>query len=171
MPWHVNNRAAILRERIDFEREHRLDIGIDPHRQSMRHAIGLAAHGATHIRSHVDIDPVHGLSLVEGVWQTREKLRGVIDIEIVAFPQSGLMVMPGTKELLDEALRQGCEVLAASIRAASTAIRRDSSTFCSRSPPSMACRSTFICMRRAISAPSPWNSSSSAPAPTAWKAR
>jgi cytosine deaminase len=111
MPWHVNNRAAILRERIDFEREHRLEIGIDPHRQSMRHAIGLAAHGASHIRSHVDIDPTHGLRLVEGVWETREKLKGIIDIEIVAFPQSGVMVMPGTVELLDEALRQGCEVL------------------------------------------------------------
>lgn len=111
MPWHVNNRAAILRERIDFERENRLAIGMDPHRQSMRHAIGLAANGGTHIRSHVDIDPTHGLSLVEGVWETREKLKGIIDIEIVAFPQSGVMVMPGTVELLDEALRQGCEVL------------------------------------------------------------
>ncbi|WP_426128749.1 amidohydrolase family protein [Pararhizobium sp. PWRC1-1] len=111
MPWHVNNRAAVLRERIDFERENRLEIGMDPHRQSMRHAIGLAANGGTHIRSHVDIDPTHGLSLVEGVWETREKLKGIIDIEIVAFPQSGVMVMPGTVELLDEALRQGCEVL------------------------------------------------------------
>ncbi len=111
MPWHVNNRAAVLRERIDFERENRLEIGMDPHRQSMRHAIGLAANGGTHIRSHVDIDPTHGLSLVEGVWETREKLKGVIDIEIVAFPQSGVMVMPGAVELLDEALRQGCEVL------------------------------------------------------------
>ena len=111
MPWHVNNRAAILRGRIDFERENRKQIGIDPHRQSMRHAIGLAANGASHIRSHVDIDTTHGLSLVEGVWQTRDALKGIIDIEIVAFPQSGVMVMPGTVELLDEALRQGCEVL------------------------------------------------------------
>lgn len=111
MPWHENNRGAALRGRIDFEREQRNAIGIDPHRQSMRHAIGLAAHGATHIRSHVDIDTTHGLSIVDGVMETREKLRGVIDIEIVAFPQSGVMVMPGTVELLDAALRQGCEVL------------------------------------------------------------
>lgn len=111
MPWHVNNRAAVLRGRIDFERENRLEIGIDPHRQSMRHAIGLAAHGASHIRSHVDIDTTHGLSIVEGVWETRDALKGIIDIEIVAFPQSGVMVMPGVVELLDEALRQGCEVL------------------------------------------------------------
>lgn len=111
LPWHENNRRAVLRDRIDFEREHRLDVGIDPHIQSMRHAIGLASNGATHIRSHVDIDTTHGLSIVEGVMQTREKLRDIIDIEIVAFPQSGLMVMPGTKELLDEALALGCEVL------------------------------------------------------------
>ncbi len=111
MDWHENNRAAILRERIDFEREHRLELGLDPHRQSMRHAIGLAAHGASHIRSHVDIDPTHGLRLVEGVQQTRDKLKGIIDIEIVAFPQSGVMVMPGALELLDEALANGCEVL------------------------------------------------------------
>ena len=111
MPWHVNNRAAILRGRIDYERENRKEIGIDPHRQSMRHAIGLAAYGASHIRSHVDIDTTHGLSIVEGVWETRDALKGIIDIEIVAFPQSGVMVMPGVVELLDEALRQGCEVL------------------------------------------------------------
>lgn len=111
MDWHVNNRAAVLRERIDYEREHRTELGLDPHRQSMRHAIGLAANGASHVRSHVDIDTVHGLTLVEGVQATREKLKGIIDIEIVAFPQSGVMVMPGTVELLDEALANGCEVL------------------------------------------------------------
>lgn len=111
MPWHENNRRSTLRERIDFERLNRIAIGIDPHRQSMRHAIGLAAHGATHIRSHVDIDPTHGLANLDGVMRTREKLRDLIDIEIVAFPQSGVMVMPGTLELLDEALAQGSEVL------------------------------------------------------------
>ena len=111
MDWHVNNRAAILRERIDFERENRVEIGMDPHVQSMRHAIGLIAHGSSHIRSHVDIDTRHGLKIVEGVWETRDRLKGQIDIEIVAFPQSGVMVMPGVVELLDEALRQGCEVL------------------------------------------------------------
>lgn len=111
MGWHVNNREAILRERIDFEREMRLPLGLDPHRQSMRHALGLVGNGTTHIRSHVDIDTTHGLALVEGVQQTREKLRGIIDIEIVAFPQSGVMVMPGTVDLLDEALANGCEVL------------------------------------------------------------
>ena len=111
MGWHENNREAVLRSRIDYERENRIAIGLDPHRQSMRHAIGLAANGASHIRSHVDIDTKHGLTLVEGVLETREKLAGIIDIELVAFPQSGVMVMPGTVELLDAALGKGCTVL------------------------------------------------------------
>lgn len=111
MDWHVNQNQATLKERIDFEREHRARIGIDPHRQSMRHALGLVAHGATHIRSHVDIDTDHGLAMLEGVARTREALKGVIDIEIVAFPQSGIMARPGTAELLDQALANGAEVV------------------------------------------------------------
>ncbi|MDO5703580.1 MAG: amidohydrolase family protein [Paracoccus sp. (in: a-proteobacteria)] len=111
MDWHVNDQRATLKERIDFEREHRLEIGIDPHRQSMRHALGLVAHGTTHIRSHVDIDTRHGLAMMEGVVATRDALRGVIDIEIVAFPQSAIITRPGTAELLDQALAAGAEVV------------------------------------------------------------
>jgi cytosine deaminase len=33
--------------------------------------------------------------------ETREGLKGLIDIEIVAFPQSGVMVMPGVADLLN----------------------------------------------------------------------
>lgn len=111
MGWHVNNRAAVLQGRIDYERENRHSLGIDPHRQSMRHALELVRSGATHIRSHVDIDTTHGLTVLEGVLKTREELAGIIDIQIVAFPQSGVMTRPGTVELLDEALAMGCEVL------------------------------------------------------------
>lgn len=109
--WHVNNREAVLQGRIDYERENRAALGIDPHRQSMRHALELVRSGATHIRSHVDIDTTHGLTVLEGVLKTREELAGIIDIQIVAFPQSGVMVRPGTVELLDQALAMGCEVL------------------------------------------------------------
>ena len=111
MAWHENNRAAVLQGRIDYERENRTALGIDPHRQSMRHALELVRTGATHVRSHVDIDTTHGLNILEGVLQTCEELAGTIDIQIVAFPQSGVMVRPGTVELLDKALDMGCEVL------------------------------------------------------------
>ncbi|WP_289043401.1 amidohydrolase family protein [uncultured Aliiroseovarius sp.] len=111
MDWFENTENATLQGRIDYERDNRIDLGIDPDRQSMRHALHLARNGATHIRSHVDIDTEHGLAIFDGVMRTREKLADVIEIEIVAFPQSGLVKRPGTAELLDEALSNGAAVV------------------------------------------------------------
>lgn len=48
--------------------------------------------GTTHIRSHVDLDSVHKMNGVEGVMATRDKLAGIVYIELVAFPQSGMLI-------------------------------------------------------------------------------
>ncbi len=111
MPWHPNTVGSTLKEKIDNERESKTRLGIDPARQSARQVALSVAAGSTHIRSHVDVDTVHGLKGVEGVMATRDKYRDVIDLEIVAFPQSGMMVRPGTVELLDQAMALGAEVV------------------------------------------------------------
>jgi len=41
----------------------------------------------------------------------RDDLRDGLSVQIVAFPQSGMLVRPGTVELMDEALRNGAEVV------------------------------------------------------------
>lgn len=111
MGWYKGRKGGSLQDLIDNERNSRIPLGLDVHRQSMRHAIQLAETGAGHIRSHVDVDTDHGLSLLEGKMATRDALKGVIDIQIVAFPQSGLMVRPGTYELLDQALAAGADIV------------------------------------------------------------
>ena len=111
MPWYPGRKGGVLQDLIDNERNARVPLGLDVHRQSMRHAIALIANGATHIRTHVDIDTDHGLSLLEGVLKTRAALAGLIDIQIVAFPQSGLMVRPGTLALQDAALAEGADIV------------------------------------------------------------
>ena len=55
--------------------------------------------------------PSAASSGIEGVMRTRDKYRDVVDIEIVAFPQSGMLVRPGTRELLDQALAMGADVV------------------------------------------------------------
>lgn len=67
--------------------------------------------GSTHLRSHVDIDPQTGLKSLHSVAAVRERYRDAVSIQIVAFPQRGLVSCPGTAELMDEALRQGAEVV------------------------------------------------------------
>ena len=111
MAWNPNNVGKRLVDKITNERESKARLGLDPARQSARQVALSVAKGTTHIRSHVDIDTVHGLKGVEGVIATREKHADVIDLEIVAFPQSGMLIRPGTVELLDEALAMGAEVV------------------------------------------------------------
>lgn len=111
MAWYAGRKGGSLRDLIDNERNERIPLGLDVHRQSMRHAIQLIAGGASHIRSHVDIDTDHGLTLLEGKIRTREALAGLVEIQIVAFPQSGLLVRPGTLELMDAALANGADIV------------------------------------------------------------
>lgn len=111
MGWYENAVGTDLRAMIDNERTARTTLGLDPHRQSMRHALALIGAGTTHIRSHVDIDTDHGLEILRGVLETRERLAGQVEIEIVAFPQSGLMIRPGTADLLDAALSEGADLV------------------------------------------------------------
>lgn len=111
MPWYQGRRGGTLQDLIDNERDARIPLELDVHRQSMRHAIQLVQNGTGHIRSHVDVDTDHGLTLLEGKMRTRDALRGAVDIQIVAFPQSGLMVRPGTLELMDAALAAGADVV------------------------------------------------------------
>ncbi|WP_136616591.1 MULTISPECIES: amidohydrolase family protein [Mesorhizobium] len=111
MAWNPNNVGSTLVEKITNERDSKSRLGLDPARQSARQVALSVAHGTTHIRSHVDIDTEHGLKGVLGVMATREKYADVIDLEIVAFPQSGMLIRQGTKELMDEALSLGAEVV------------------------------------------------------------
>lgn len=67
--------------------------------------------GSAHIRSHVDIDPDYGLSNLHGVLEAAERHRHLAGVEIVAFPQTGLLINPGTAGLLEQALREGASIV------------------------------------------------------------
>ncbi len=71
----------------------------------------MIATGTTQTRTFVDIDTDIGLAAFEGLQRTREDLAAGLSMQIVAFPQGGMLVRPGTVELLEEALRQGAEVI------------------------------------------------------------
>ena len=111
MGWRPHQAGPGLIDRIETERRLRREWNIDPERQSARLATLAIGQGSTAIRSHVDIDTDIGLSGMEGVAATREKYRDAVDIEIVAFPQSGLMCRPGTLELMEAALANGADVV------------------------------------------------------------
>ncbi|MGX1307009.1 cytosine deaminase [Amorphus suaedae] len=69
--------------------------------------------GTTHMRTHLEVDPVVGLRSFEGVMKLAEDYAWAIDIEICVFPQEGLLNYPGTDELMVEAMKRGAKVVGA----------------------------------------------------------
>ena len=72
-----------------------------------------AVNGTTHMRTHLEVDPVIGLRSLEGILPLVDEFRWAIDIQICIFPQEGLLNNPGTDELMVEALRRGGHVVGA----------------------------------------------------------
>jgi cytosine/creatinine deaminase len=69
------------------------------------------AQGATRVRSHAQVDPDSGLERLEGVMMARQAHAARAEVEIVAFPQAGILRQPGTAELLEEAVRMGADLV------------------------------------------------------------
>ncbi|UHS58318.1 amidohydrolase family protein [Agrobacterium vaccinii] len=67
--------------------------------------------GTLHMRSHVMVDGSVGLKSLETILAVREDYKNLIDIQLVAFPQSGIIKSPGTPELLDEAIKLGADLV------------------------------------------------------------
>jgi cytosine deaminase len=63
--------------------------------------------GVTHIRTHVDVDSIGGLMPLKGLLATKEEFKDIVNLQIVAFPQEGILKDEGTEELLEKALELG----------------------------------------------------------------
>lgn len=70
------------------------------------------ANGVQHVRTHVDVsDPT--LIALKAMVELREEMKQWVDIQIVAFPQEGILSYPNGKELLEQAVQLGADVIGA----------------------------------------------------------
>ncbi|KAB7894963.1 cytosine deaminase [Rouxiella sp. S1S-2] len=70
------------------------------------------ANGIQHVRTHVDVsDPT--LTALKAMLEVKQEVAPWIDLQIVAFPQEGIMSYPNGEALLEEALRLGADVVGA----------------------------------------------------------
>lgn len=99
-----------VRERVAFEKE-LLASAAPVAKRGAPLVEAVIARGTTHMRSHVDVDSGAGLSKLEAVLELKEAYRDVVTIQVVVFPQSGIIADPGTAELLEEAVRNGADLV------------------------------------------------------------
>ena len=70
------------------------------------------ANGVLHVRSHVDVtDP--DLVALDALLEVRDRVRDVVGLQLVAFPQEGICSFPDGEELITEAVRRGVDVVGA----------------------------------------------------------
>jgi cytosine deaminase len=99
-----------VHERVAFQAENMAEAA--PMDVRARNQLDLCiAHGTTQMRSHVMVDGSVGLKSLETILRVREEYKGLIDIQLVAFPQSGILASPGTPQLLDEAIGLGADLV------------------------------------------------------------
>lgn len=99
-----------VRERVAIQ--HRKMAAAAPMAERARNQLDLCiANGSTRMRSHVMVDASVGLKSLQTIAAVREQYRDLIDIQLVAFPQSGLLTCPGTEELLDAAFDHGADLI------------------------------------------------------------
>jgi len=108
-PWMATSAGPALRDYIHNERRvlaaQTTSISVRAGRLLER----MLAYGTTAIRSHIDVAPDIGVKHVQAMLELREVWASRIDMQFVAFPQTGLLCRPGTTDLMREAMRMGVE--------------------------------------------------------------
>lgn len=76
-----------------------------------RALVEAVRHGTLHVQAFVDVDTTAGLEGLHGVLAALEEFDGILDVQVVAFPQDGVLRDPGAADLCEEALWSGADVV------------------------------------------------------------
>lgn len=95
-------RAAVVKRGQTVERV------VDGARRALVDAV---RYGVRSVQAFADVDATAELTGVDGLLRVREEFRELVDVQVVAFPQDGLLREPGTEELIAEAVRRGVDVV------------------------------------------------------------
>ncbi|MGH8803294.1 MAG: amidohydrolase family protein [Polaromonas sp.] len=110
-PWRPNSAGPTRNHRITNEHTVLKDFKVPMAERAgplIEHCI---ARGSLYFRSHLDTQTVWGLKHVEDMLALREKYQHLIDLQLVAFPQGGLLIAPGTLALMESALDLGVDLV------------------------------------------------------------
>lgn len=110
-PWRSNSAGPTLTDLIENERRVLRTVTTPTASRAKALVRHYVARGTTRLRTHVDVNPETGLGSVQALLGLRERLRDLVDIELVAFPQRGMLITPGTADLMDAAIGVGIETI------------------------------------------------------------
>lgn len=106
-PFMAHRRGESVSARIEAEKAIRREQTVPVFERGSALVRQVVAHGTGALRTHVDIDTEIGLANLHEVLRIKEACAHLVDMQVVAFPQSGILRDPGVADLLDAALGEG----------------------------------------------------------------
>jgi len=109
---YTSGDAAAARRSIDLASAVKAEYDrswIEPN--ARRAVLQAVRYGVRHVLAFADVDTSARLEGVSPLLALREEFRGVVDLQVVAFPQDGLLCDPGAEDLVREALALGADVV------------------------------------------------------------
>lgn len=105
------NNSGTLLEGIQIWSERKPSLSHeDVKRRALEEIRWEVAQGTLFIRSHVDVcDP--NLTALKALIEVREEVRDMCHLQLVAFPQDGIMSFPNGRELMRRAMELGCDIV------------------------------------------------------------
>jgi cytosine deaminase len=80
--------------------------------KNVRRALAQAAlYGNTHMRAFADVDGKARLEAIKALVRAREEFKGIVEVQVCAFAQDGLMREPGASQLMRQAMEMGADVV------------------------------------------------------------
>ncbi len=106
------NRTQTLQEAIDITLDHKRSYTTEEIASRAIPVLEAAVrHGTTAMRAFADVGTVGGLVPVEALLQIQRRFTGLVALEVVAFPQEAIIRDPGTRELMEQAIELGADVV------------------------------------------------------------
>lgn len=109
--WVSRHPAATLQDLIanDLAMQRESELSVEERSFALlSHAL---SNGTLAMRAHVDVSTELGTTNIEGVRSAADRLSPFLTVQIVAFPQFGLLTNPGTLEVMAEALNVGANII------------------------------------------------------------
>ena len=105
------NETGTLFDGIRIWSERKKDLTkADVKKRAKATLLNMIGHGIQHVWSHVDVTDPH-LIATEALLELREEMKDSIDLQLVAFPQEGILSFPHGKELMEQAVKEGVDVV------------------------------------------------------------
>ncbi|WP_458094337.1 amidohydrolase [Roseomonas sp. WA12] len=113
LPWVPHQAGPSRISRIETDQRLLPSLPLDTEARAGHLLRRCVANGTAHIRTHADVTPAFGLTALEGVLRARDAHADAVTVQVVAFPQAGVMRAGSATvlDLLGAALRAGADLV------------------------------------------------------------